>query len=152
MSISARTRLAAWSVNCLFIASPFPASGRVPPRLLNASSMPSSRSELKASLTRWSSSSSIHPNPLIDSHSNKRWQSLALPALPPHSPIFLHRIGHRLRRAQQPVSFSSAQVLEDRAPLFFRPYMYICRLFPHRLQQAQFPSAGSERIQFDART
>src|SRR5260370_12457625 len=31
----------------------------------------------------WNSSSSIDPSPLTDSHSNKRWQSLALSALPP---------------------------------------------------------------------
>src|SRR3984893_2830838 len=151
MSISAPTRLSTWSANCLFIASPFPASGRAPLRPSNASSTPSSASELKTNLRLWNSSASIDPSPLTDSHSNKRCESLALPALPPLSPIFLHRFRHRLRRAQQPVPFSSAQVFEDRAPLFFRSHVNICRLFPHRLEQPQFPSAGSERIQFDAR-
>src|ERR1700686_3516993 len=152
MSISAPTRLATWSANCRFIASPFPASGRAPPRPLNASSTPSSPSALKTNLRRWNSSSSIDPSPRTNFTPIRRWQSLALPALLPPSPIFFHRVRHRLRRAQQPVPFSSAQVLQDRPPLFFRSHMYICCLFSHGLQQPQFPSAGSERIQFDART
>src|ERR1700732_3745987 len=152
MSISAPTRLATGSAKSLFLAGPFPAPGRAPLRPSNASSTPSSASELKTNLRLWNSSASIDPSPLTDSHSNKRCESLALPALPPLSPIFLHRFRHRLRRAEQPVPFSSAQVFEDRAPLFFRSHVNICRLFPHCLQQPQFPSAGSERIQFDART
>src|SRR6267143_4454434 len=71
MSISAPTQLATWSVNCLFIASPFPASGRAPLRPSNASSMPSSPSALKTNLRRWNSSSSIDPSPRTNSHSNK---------------------------------------------------------------------------------
>src|SRR3981081_2715655 len=152
MSSPPPKRLATWSANWRFIASPFPGSGRDLPRPSKASSTLSLPSALKTNRTRWRSSSSIHLNPRTDSHSNRRWQSLALPALPPYSPIFLQCVGHRLRRAQQPVPFSCAQVLQDRPPLFFRSHMYICRLFPHRLEQPQFPSAGSERIQFDART
>src|ERR1700674_774954 len=71
MSISAPTQLATWSANCRFIASPFPASGRAPPRPSNASSMPSSPSALKTNLRRWNSSSSIDPSPRTNSHSNK---------------------------------------------------------------------------------
>src|ERR1700676_2143673 len=71
MSISAPTQLATWSANCRFIANPFPASGRAPPRPSNASSTPSSPSALKTNLRRWSSSSSIDPSPRTNSHSNK---------------------------------------------------------------------------------
>src|SRR5882762_3590157 len=71
MSISALTRLATWSANCRFIASPFPACGRAPPRPSNAFSMPSSPSALKTNLRRWNSGSSIDPSPRTHSHSNK---------------------------------------------------------------------------------
>src|SRR6266403_856597 len=71
MSISAPTKLATWSVNCLFIASPFPASGRAPLRPSNASSTPSSPSALKTNLRRWNSGSSIDPSPRTHSRSNK---------------------------------------------------------------------------------
>src|SRR6266478_5714211 len=71
MSISGPTQLATWSVNCLFIASLFPASGRARLRPSNASSTPLSPSELKTSHTRWNSSSSIDPSPRTNSHSNK---------------------------------------------------------------------------------
>src|SRR6266481_4414124 len=71
MSISGPTQLATWSVNCLFIASLFPASGRAPLRPSNASSTPLSPSELKTNHTRWNSSSSIDPSPRTNFHSNK---------------------------------------------------------------------------------
>src|ERR1700674_5797762 len=71
MSISAPTQLATWSANCRFIANPFPASGRAPPRPSNASSTPSSPSALKTNLRHWNSSSSIDPSPRTNSHSNK---------------------------------------------------------------------------------
>src|ERR1019366_8197782 len=58
ISISAPTRWVACSANCRCIASPFPAAGQVPPQPSNASSTPSSPSEMRINPTEWSSSSS----------------------------------------------------------------------------------------------
>jgi len=153
MSISPPTQVATcFGELSLFIASPFPASGRAPRMPSNSMLDASSPSELKPNTRGVNSSSSIDPSPRTNSQLPiNRWQSLALPAIPPHAPIFLNRYAI-FACARLPITIpfsSSARGLEDRAPLFFRsPHVY-CRPLSPSPPQPQFPSAGSERIQCD---
>src|SRR6266849_3389980 len=134
-----KTRLALWLANCRFIASPFPASGQVPPQPSNASSTPSSPSEMTIILRRWSSSSStFHRSPYTDFRSNKALAESSSAS----APSTLANLSPSRRPSPAPLPQASslfARVSPSESPCAFPP-------FPHEYSPSLSPSPPAAAV------